>query len=206
MVMTQTEHIIHQINKGNPGEIFLVSDFATDGNDAYISRILSKDMVSKGLLQKLANGIYFKPQATRFGVLKPSMYKVAEAIAKRDKAKIQPIGATALNMLGLSTQVPMKLVYITTGMPRTVKVGNQTINFRKAAPRHFAYQGKLIPQLVQAIRAIGEDNITSEQKGQIAELLRKYPETETIEHDLNLPHIWIKKLIAEIRNNIKHDE
>ena len=197
--MTQTKEIEAKIGNRPYDTVFFVSDFAVGGNDAYISRVLSKDMVARGILQKLSRGIYYKPKMTRFGPLKPSMWQVVEAIARRDKAEVLPTGFTALNQLGMSTQMPMKLVYLTSGMARTVKIGPQSVVFRHVSPRNFAYKGKLIPMLVQALKALGKENVTEEHKEMIRKLLRQYPEPDTINYDLTLPPRWIKKIFVELK-------
>jgi hypothetical protein len=84
----------------------------------------------------LAPVIYFSHVNTYFW---------AKAIAKRDKARIQPTGLYALNKLGLSTQVPMKVVFYTDGMPRRVPIGKQAIVFMKTAPKKISFKGEITP-------------------------------------------------------------
>ena len=87
MIMSITDAITAQIESAQQGDVFFVSDFAKSGNDVFISRILS-ELVDKGKLDRLAIGIYYKPQSTDFGLLKPSVDQIVKAIARRDHAQI----------------------------------------------------------------------------------------------------------------------
>jgi hypothetical protein len=77
--------------------------------------------------------------------------------------------------------------------------GNQSVVFRHVSPRNFAYKGKLIPMLVQALKALGKEHVTEEHKEMIRKLLRQYPEPDTINYDLTLPPRWIKKIFVELK-------
>lgn len=202
--MCIANNILQRVQASPEGEVFFVSDFAKSGNDVFISRLLS-EMTDYGKLERLSNGIYYKPRHTRFGTLKPSIEQVVKAIARRDKAQIMPTGATAENMLGFSTQVPTNDIYLTTGSARTITLGNRTIRFRRCTPKNFAYRGKLMPILVQAMKSIGQGNITDAHVWRIRELLREHFETETFETDLRLAPIWIKKILSKINNELKNE-
>lgn len=193
--------ISQKVATSHDGEVFFVSDFAKSGNDVFISRLLS-EMTDDGQLERLSNGIYFKPKRTRFGVVKPTIEQVVKAIARRDKAQVMPTGATAENMLGLSTQIPTNSVYLTTGSARTIAIGNRNVVFRRCTPKNFAYQGKLMPVLVQAMKSIGQSNISDAHIGRIRELLKEHPETDTFDSDLQLAPIWIKKILSRIYKEV----
>ena len=93
--------------------ILFRSDFP-EYHTEFVGSILS-ELTTEGVLVKIAHGIYAKPRKSRFGVVFPSVDKVVQAIAIRDNAEVLPSGMTALNALGLSTQVPMNYTYLTTG-------------------------------------------------------------------------------------------
>lgn len=191
------DDIAQRIEAASPDEIFFISDFATNGNDEFISHKLS-ELVAEGKVMRLANGIYYKPVRTRFGELKPSVDTIVRAIARRDKAQILPTGAAAENMLGFSTQVPMNYVYLTSGSARRINLDIATVTFKRCVPKNFAYQGNFMPILVQALKSIGQDNITPEHVARIKILLAENPEFDTYAHDLALSPIWIKKLLRQI--------
>lgn len=203
--MDKTSIITKRIEGSENGSIFFVTDFTTDGNDKYISRVLSQDMVAKGLLMKIATGIYFKPEVTRFGVLKPSVDKVAHAIAKRDGVQILPTGDTALYQLGFSTQIPMKYVYLTSGSDRQINLGEHTLSFLHRTPKNFAYKDELTATLVQALRTLGKENITENERQNTKKLLRQITANGNCEADMTLPPLWIKKLIIELRKEIENE-
>lgn len=177
------------------GEIFFVSSFPQHDVE-YVTKLLAI-FEKEGLITRIAKGVYVKARKTRFGILYPSVCELVTKIAKRDKAKVIPTGATAANRLGFSTQVPMNSIFLTTGAGRKLKLGNRTVTLKHGAPKNFAFRGRLMPELVQALRNIGEDNITNEDEKRIGQLLAETPETDTIEHDLLLAPVWMRQVIKK---------
>lgn len=168
----------------------------------YVTKLLAQ-FEKEGLITRIAKGIYVKAKKTRFGLVYPSAFELVTEIAKRDKAKIIPTGETAANRLGFSTQIPMNTSFLTSGSSRTLSLGNRTVTLTHGAPKNFAYKGKLMPELVQALRSIGENNITEAVEKRVAQLLNETPETTTIEHDLLLTPVWIRQII---KRNIKKND
>jgi hypothetical protein len=111
-----------------------------------------------------------------------------------------PTGSTALNLLGLSTQVPMNAVYITNGAKRRIKVGNRNIVFKNVIQKNFQFQGKLLPLIIIALKELGEKNITDETINKITTLILESDsqERKTMMHDLYLSPVWIKELLYPI--------
>lgn len=93
------------------------------------------------------------------GTIYPSTEDIAKAIAKRDKATIVPPGSLALNSLGLSTQVPLNVVYLTDGSARKIDLGKRKIIFKKTSPRNLAALGSISKLAIQALKEIGKDNL-----------------------------------------------
>ena len=189
------KQIRKKITRSKFGEIFFVSSFPQYDVE-YVTKLLAI-FEKEGLITRIAKGVYVKARKTRFGILYPSAYELVIEIAKRDKAKVIPTGATAANRLGFSTQVPMNTIFLTTGSGRKLKLGNRTVTLKHGAPRNFAFRGRLMQELVQALRSIGENNITDENEGQIAKLLAETPEKDTIEHDLLLAPVWMRQIIKK---------
>jgi hypothetical protein len=181
------------------GELFTIGDFADLNSDEVVTRTLSR-LQKEGKIVRVATGIYTNPKMTRFGLLFPTIDKVAYKIAERDKAQIMPTGSTALNLLGLSTQVPMNAVYITNGAKRKVKVGNRNIVFKNVIQKNFQFQGKLLPLVIIALKELGEKNITDDTVTKIATLILESNsgERKTMMHDLYLSPVWIKELLYPI--------
>ena len=155
----------------------------------------------KGLLVRLAQGIYLYPKEHKqLGLLYPSLEEIALAISKRDKARIIPTGIQALNKLGLSTQVPMNLVYLTDGSPRTVKIKNNTIKYKIASPKILSAKSETNILVIQALREIGQKNLDGNQLEKIKNIL-KTVDKDLIKHDMKLAPVWISKIMEEILKN-----
>lgn len=198
MQNTVEHKIKSKLIRARYGAVFFVSTFP-QYNVEYVTKLLAQ-FEKEGLITRIAKGIYVKAKKTRFGVVYPSAHELVTEIAKRDKAIVFPTGETAANRLGFSTQVPMNVCFITSGTPRKLKLGNRTVTLKHGAPRNFAYKGKLMPELVQALRSIGEANMTEAVENRIAQLLSETQETETIEHDLLLAPVWVRQII---KRNLK---
>lgn len=198
MQNTVEHKIKSKLVRARYGAVFFVSTFP-QYNVEYVTKLLAQ-FEKEGLITRIAKGIYVKAKKTRFGVVYPSAYELVTEIAKRDKAIVFPTGETAANRLGFSTQVPMNVCFITSGTPRKLKLGNRTLTLKHGVPRNFAYKGKLMPELVQALRSIGEANMTEAVENRIAQLLSETQETETIEHDLLLAPVWVRQIV---KRNLK---
>lgn len=199
MQKTVEHQIKSKLTYARYGEVFFVSSFPQFDVE-YVTKLLSI-FEKEGLITRIAKGVYVKARKTRFGIIYPSAYELVKEIAKRDKAKVYPTGDTAANRLGFSTQVPMNACFLTSGTPRTLKLGNRIVTLKHGVPKNFAYKGELMPELVQALRNIGEENITEDIEKRIAQLLTETPEPQTIEHDLLLAPVWIRQII---KRNIKN--
>ena len=135
-----------------------------------------------------------KAPSSGLGILYPSLDEVAKTIAKRDRARIIPTGVYALNKLGLSTQIPMNIVYLTDGSPRNIKIGKSTIKFKKTAPRILTVKGEISGLVIQALKEIGKENISDEKINKIIILL-KNEKNENLEHDMKLAPAWIRDIL-----------
>ena len=202
MKETVSQKVRDRIVHGKFGEIFFVSSFPKYDVE-YTTKLLSL-FEKEGLITRIAKGVYAKVKKTRFGILYPSVYELVEQIAKRDKAKVIPTGETAANRLGFSTQIPMNTTFLTSGSPRKLILNGRTITLKHGAPKNFAYKNKLIAELVQALRSIGEYNITPENKDTITKIFTNIQNSDIVEHDLFLAPFWIQKFIK--KNNLKNNE
>ena len=153
------------------------------------------ELTNEGVLVKLAQGIYAKPRMSRFGAVLPSVEKIVQAIAVRDNAKVLPSGMTAMNALGLSTQVPMNYTYLTTGSQRTVKLTNRQVVLKRGVPKNFWYETRLIALLVQALKTLKQENVGQEELQIIRSLIEKEPDKEALAKDVDKMPAWMKRLI-----------
>ena len=173
--------------------ILFRSDFP-EYHSEYVGSVLA-ELTSDGVLVKLSQGIYAKPRKSRFGVVLPSVEKVVQAIAIRDKAEVIPSGMTALNALGLSTQVPMNYTYLTTGSERIVKLKNQQVALKRGVPKNFCYGTRLIALLVQALKALQQRNIEDSDLQTIRSLITKEQDKATLTKDVDMMPVWMKRVV-----------
>ena len=193
-----------QIEQAATGTLFFNNSFP-EYDDEYVGKVLS-DLARQGVIHRLSRGVYLKSIKTKFGLVYPTTEEIAKAIAERDNAEVLPTGSAALNILGLSTQVPMNPVFLTSGSARKIKCGSKTITFKRGVPKNFAVKGQMMRLLVQAMKAIGEQNLTSEDISNISKLLHEYPESDTISHDLAVMPSWIKKTILKILKSNNYEQ
>lgn len=153
------------------------------------------ELTQEGMLVKLAQGVYAKPRRSRFGLVLPSVDKIVQAIAARDNAEVLPSGMTALNMLGLSTQVPMKYSYLTTGSERIIKLENQEIRLKRGVPKNFCYETKLIALLVQALKTLKQQNVGEEELQVIRNLISREPDRSALAKDVDMMPVWMKRIV-----------
>ncbi len=189
--------IITSISKRGRGVIVSPLEYAGYGDSKAVQKAFERLTVT-GKLIRVARGIYCYPKMDKvlgLGILYPTIEEIAAAIAKRDKAKIVPTGTYALNKLGLSTQLPMNVVYLTDGSPRKVKLeGNRSIQFKHTAKKNMAFQNEIAMLLTFALREIGENNITETQLAHVRNLVKAIP-FDTIKKDFTLIPAWIRKII-----------
>ncbi|MGK0414900.1 MAG: hypothetical protein ACJA1B_003132 [Polaribacter sp.] len=190
-VQTRIENEIKSMKRGS---ILFPSNFDDIGNVEVVKKSLLR-LENKKFLVRLAHGIYLYPKQDKLlGVLYPTIEEIALAIAERDKARIIPTGTTALDKLGLSTQIPMNIVFLTDGAPRSVVVGKRTVKFKRTSPKNLAVKGEITSLIIQALKGIGKDNLTAAQLEKIKIHLKK-EKHEIIEHDAKLAPVWISKIM-----------
>lgn len=185
-----------RIENACEGQILFISDFSDiSDNEKVVSRALSVEE-RKGNVVRLANGVYLRPKRTRFGIVYPTIDEMVAAIAQRDKVQVLPSGATALNKLGLSTQVPTKYTYLTSGSGRVLILGNRAVELKRSVPKNFAYKTDLAALLVQALRTLGQNNIGEQELSLIRKLVRDEKHKDLFAQDLSLMPAWMRKMIT----------
>ena len=190
-VQTRIENEIKSMKRGS---ILFPSNFDDLGNVEVVKKSLLR-LENKKFLVRLAHGIYLYPKQDKLlGILYPTIEEIALAIAERDKARIIPTGTTALNKLGLSTQIPMNVVFLTDGTPRSIIVGKRTVKFKRTSPKNLAVKGKITSLVIQALKEIGKDNVTAVQLEKIKIHLEKEKQ-EIIKNDAKLAPVWISKIM-----------
>ena len=195
--MQSVEKVIKQkITRVKRGTLLFPKDFDDLGSSEAIRLALYR-LEKEHFVKRIAQGIYVRPVINKYiGEVLPSAEEVAEGIAKRDKLRVIPTGSYALNALGLSTQIPMKIVLLTDGAPREIVVGKRTVKFKKTTPKNLMAKGKISGLVIQALREIGIGKVTDDEKKQIIKLLQKEDQKQ-LKHDLQLAPVWIKKIMEK---------
>ncbi len=199
MVNSTDDHIIKRIKDFRKQRVFFSDDFVDIANYKAVNKALER-LVEKGSLIRVAKGIYARKKLDPLlGEILPTTEQIAEAIAKRDHARIIPTGVYALNALGLSTQVPVNVVYLTDGTARKIKIGNRSIQFKKTNPKNLAAKGKISSLIIQALKTIGKDKLKANEEMKIKKLLKE-EKKEHLMHDIKIAPEWIRKIMKKTLN------
>lgn len=192
--------IFNRIKKCGRGNLLFASDFVRYGELKSVNKALER-MTAEEKILRISHGIYYYPKIDKvlgLGVLYPTLEDIAGGIAKRDKARIVPTGLYALNRLGFSTQIPMNVVYLTDGFNRKIKLYNgTTIQFKRTAPKNFAFHSQLAMLMTFAYKSLGKENITPEIIKQSKALLEK-ENRQVIEQDYKLMPAWVSSIIKSL--------
>lgn len=196
--------ILNKVKKAKRGSLFFRDNFTSFGSPKAVSKALER-LVLSGEMQRVSTGMYARPvEDVLLGKVLPSIDEIALAIAKRDRARIVPTGSYAMYKLGLTTQVPLKVVYYTDASGRRIKIGRQIITFKKASSKSLSTIGSISRLAIQAMRSIGKDKVTDEELGKIKMLLKK-EKAYHLQHDLKLSPAWIRKSIGTIETGAHHE-
>lgn len=198
--MQSIEEQIERLVLDKPrGTLFFPEDFEHAGSSEAIRKALQR-LENKGSIRRVAHGIYVRPKESSYiGEVMPTAEEVAEGIAKRDKIRIVPTGVYALHALGLSTQIPLKLVFLTDGAARTINVGKRTIKLKRTTPKNLMAKGKISSLVIQALREIGKDKASQTELKQIIKILKE-EDQQLLKHDIKLAPEWIKQIMKEAIN------
>ena len=173
------------------GWCFTPMHFSDLGSDASIRKALSQ-LQKQNFIRRLAQGIYDYPKMhDLLGIIPPDLNEVAKAIAEKNGVQIQPAGAHAANLVGLSKQVPGRIIFLTEGPSRKVKIGNQEIIFKKTTKKIMSSAGTREGLLIQALKNLGKDHIDQIARAQIAKFLKDSNEKE-IRENMKFAPAWIR--------------
>lgn len=150
---------VTDIPKGKP---FATAQLLMYGSRASVDQTLSR-LVRAGTVRRLARGLYVRPKQSRLlGSVTPSVREVAAALAEPEGAKVLPHGAEAARHLGLTTQVPMEPVFITSGRSRNLRIGRLRLRLKHASPRKLALAGRPAGEAIAALHYLGRLEVTAE--------------------------------------------
>ena len=162
--MQSIENKLFSIIKGTGrGYVFSAADFSDKFNSTTVDWVLS-NLVLQNKIRRVMRGIYDFPKYSELlgQYLSPEIDKVAHALARKFKWRIEPSGDTALYLLSLSTQVPARYVYHSDGPKREYDILGNKLEFKKIALKNIGFKYAESALLVQAIKSLGKDNISAE--------------------------------------------
>ena len=189
--------ILARIHRWELGAVFVPADFLDLGSREAVDLALHR-LTRKGTIRRLVRGVYdFPKEHPVLGLLAPPAEAVARALAGRDRTRLQPAGAYAANILGLSDQVPAKAVFLTDGPSRTVKIGPMTIQLRRTTPRNMEAAGRLSGLLMQALRELGKEHMTPARRAHLKRTIPPDKRRELVK-DLRLAPAWMHPIFREL--------
>ena len=186
------------IEKSEKGSVFVPVDFAEITDNAKIATTLSR-LEAENKIRRIMRGVYDKPEYSEFlgEYISPSPNKVAEAIARNFGWTVVPCGDTALNILGLSTQVPAVWVYVSDGTYKKYSFGNTTIVFKRTTNKDISRLSYKTALVIQSIKALGKDNVDSTVIQKISSFLTRQDKDKMIK-EAKISTSWIYEIIKTV--------
>jgi len=192
------DQIYNRIISEKPQKVFVISDFCDLMDYGTAKKSLSR-LENNNKIQKIMRGVYYNPRYSQLiqEYEKPSVDEVAKAIARNFKWTIAPSGNTALNQLGLSTQVPAKWIYFSDGPYKTYKIGAQELEFKHRTNKEISGMSEKTILVIQALKELGEEQIT---ENVIQKLKRQLTNEEkrTLLDESKQTTVWIFNVIKKI--------
>jgi predicted transcriptional regulator of viral defense system len=197
MHLSVEDAVKSRIKEHGYGWCFTSMHFSDLGGDASVRKALSSLRKQK-IIRRLAQGIYDYPNVHDIlGIIPPDLGEVAKAIAEKNGVQIQPAGAHAANLVGLSEQVPGRIIFLTEGPSRKVKIGKQELIFKKTTKKIMSSAGTKVGLLIQALKNLGKDHIDQTARSQIAKFLKNSSEND-VRENMKFAPAWIRTLVFEI--------
>jgi hypothetical protein len=191
------DKLLNRIYGRGRGSVVTPGDFLDLGSREAIDVALHR-LVKKGTLRRLARGLYDYPRTDPdLGTLSPTTDAVVKALKGRDNILLQPSGAYAANLLGLSEQVPMKIVFLTDGPARRVQLGKQIIILKHTTPRAMATAGKISGLLIQALRYLGQKHVDDSTVVQLRKRISDDDKKQLL-NDIRYAPAWIAAIMRRV--------
>jgi len=193
-----TAKIKKEIDTMERGFVFTKSHFLGLGSRAAIAKALER-MADSGTIRRLTRGLYDCPEKHHtLGDVPANYERIAQALAGRDNLKIQPSGAYAANLLGLSEQVPAKIVFLTDGANRKMQVKNQQIILKRTTPKNMATAGRVSGLVIQALRYLGKTHADVKTIQILKKRLSKKDKLELMQNIRYAPE-WMSPVFKQLQ-------
>ena len=197
-MQTIDNKIISRIYGNGRGFSFSQNEFSDLGSTDAVRKSLSR-LEQAEKIRRVFRGVYDYPKYSKRlkQRLSPDIPQIASALARKFNWRISPTGDTALNILGLSTQVPGRYTYLCDGVNRSYQIGNLSLEFKKTTLKEIGFKYQESELLVQAIKALTKERITDEIIQQLHEKLTSKQCTKILK-DTQLTTAWIYEIIKNI--------
>ncbi len=184
--------------KARNGKSISIADFMDFGPRAAVDQALSR-LVRQGTICRVGRGLYAWPQYSALlnQPVSPSPADLAQAWARQHGLRIIPFGAYAANLLGISTQVPAKIIYYTNGRTQTVKLGSHSVKFLNRGPKTMDVTGQVAPHVFQALRYMGANGMTPSVIARLRRLLKPKDKAD-LKRNLCRATGWMKPVLESI--------
>ena len=198
-MLSVEKRVVYRIRAKGRGWVFSPRHFLDFGNRKSVDLALF-NLTNQGIIRRLGRGIYDYPKIhTQLGILSPSIDSIARLIAEKNNSQLKITGAEAANALGLSTQVPARIVYLTDGPSRKITIGKQIIELRHASPKVMATAGKASGTVIQALQYTGRENVNADMMSKVKENLSD-EDKKQLKKDMDAAPDWMRPVILEITN------
>ena len=189
--------LLKRIQSHGRGWVFTPAHFEDLAGRSTVGTVLQR-LHEKGTIRQLARGLYHYPKIDpQLGLLEPDTDAIARALAGRDAIRLQASGAYAANLLGLSTQVPMKRFFLTDGLSRTVQVGRRQIVLRRTTPKNMATAGRISGLVIQALRHLGQKHVDATVLRKLDQRLDEDARQQLLKDSRYAPE-WIARIIRQL--------
>lgn len=202
--MSIIKNIEELIDKRPNNNVFVVSDFIEHAEYETVKKSLAR-LEKKGIIRRIIRGVYDKPVFSKIinEYAAPSLPAVAEALARNYNWTICPCGDTVLNEFGLSTQVPARQTYISSGPYRKYEIGERTLEFKHASSKEIEGRAKTSARVVQALKTVKDKNIDAKTIDVIGKRLSR-EEKQALLNDAKTAPIWMYPYLKRISEVIDY--
>ncbi len=196
-MQTDIQMILNRVRGSGRGSVFSPVDFLDLASRASVDQVLSR-LVKRGVLRRLRRGLYDYPRtSSRLGMLAPSADQIASTIARRTGDTVRPSAAHVANMFHLTTQVPARPVFDTSGPSRRLKVGHQVIALRHRSARQLLTRATTADNAIRALQFLGANGISQQALNSLAARLSPRDKRELVRAKRRVP-AWLHPSIDTI--------
>ena len=202
--MTSSAHIKMYINELPEGKTFSSTAMRLFATTENIRQILNR-LVKAGEIKRVARGVYVKPKHSRIvGEILPSATEIAVSLTKSTGETIAVQGAEAARMLQLTTQVPMKPIFYTSGNTRVLKFNNTHVKLKHVNPSRLIATGTTPGLVISALTYLGHENVTSETIEKIKQKISLQEFNDTIQLTGKMP-AWMADIFYRYQKEENND-